>query len=170
MVQQRLSDRPGDFHGQSVCMVTSTVMEIVTQGKKKNHSLVTLDNVRDSLVQFYCHGISDKLCIWHNIMLILGRASWRWNAYLLLMNVNLTELWEADTTVSLLQNKKDSREVVWVPATNEDWTEISLLEKETTGNPKKNTLWDNMVDFKSFPSRVGHVKFSKHWKEERNNH
>lgn len=52
------------------------------------------------------------------------------------MNVNLTELWEADTAVRLLQNKKDSREVAWVPATHEDWTEMSLLEK-ATGNPQE---------------------------------
>lgn len=52
------------------------------------------------------------------------------------MNVNLTELWEADTAVRLLQNKTDSREVAWVPATHEDWTEMSLLEK-ATGNPQE---------------------------------
>ena len=71
MSRKRLSNRSDNFHGQSICIVISSVMEIVTE---KIHSLVTLDKARDILVWFYYHGIRYKLCIWHNTMLILGRA------------------------------------------------------------------------------------------------
>lgn len=53
------------------------------------------------------------------------------------MNVNLTEVLEADTAVRLLQNKKDRRQTVQVLAMNEAWTETSLLEKATIRDQKK---------------------------------
>lgn len=53
------------------------------------------------------------------------------------MNVNLTVVLGAETAVRLLQNKKDRRQVVWVLAMNEDWTETSLLEKAAVGDHKK---------------------------------
>lgn len=137
---------------------------------EKIHSLVTPDNVGDIFVQFYCHGISDKLCIWHNIMLILGRALWRWNEYLLLMNVNLTEVLEADTAVRPLQNKKDRRQVVWVLAMGNNWTETSMLEKATIRDQKKSLFGITELILKCFVSRLWNMKSSNHWKEEINHH
>lgn len=46
--QQRLSNRSGDFHGQSVFIMINSEMERVTE--KKNHSLAILGNVGDILV------------------------------------------------------------------------------------------------------------------------
>lgn len=64
------------------------------------------------------------------------------------MNVNLTEVLEADTAVRLLQNKKDKRQVVWVLAVDNNWTETSLLEKATIRDPKKPLFWANRIYFK----------------------
>lgn len=122
----------------------------------KIHSLVTLEKATDILVWFYCHGIRDKLCIWHNTMLIWGRAWWRWNAYLLLMNVNLTEALEIYCWQTA--KKQKGQKTGCLGACRENWTETSLFKKQSE-LPK--TFLGKRGDFKSVLSRLRHIKFPK---------